>query len=203
MHQLSLLLIPLLLPTTTISQSLPPYSGPYGVGLVDIEVPVHNPRNITSTTFTSNGQSALFLQTILFSLYYPIAPGTNSSAAPHPWIDNPIDCVSAGIATYANSSSVTANLVSVGLKSVAGNVSIPAQADSPLVNGTSSLPVLLFSVGDISLRTWYSQYAGLMAANGYVIAVIEHRDGSAACSVVEETGKTSRTVPYIQASELR
>lgn len=185
------------------SQSLPTYAGPYGVGLIDIEVPVQSPRNITNTTFTSTGQPAFFLQTVLFSLYYPIAPGTNSSGAPHPWIGDPVDCVAAGIAAYADSPSVTDDLVSAGLNSVAGSVYIPAQADALLVNGSAAFPVLLFSVGDITLRTWYSQYAGLMAASGYVVAVIEHRDGSLACSVVEEKGQANRTVQYVQASQLR
>ena len=202
MHLLSLALISILLPVS-LSQSLPSYSGLFGVGLVDIEVPVQNPRNITNTTFTSNGQPAWFLQTVLFSLYYPIAPGTNSSAPPHPWISGPVDCIAAGIVLYANSSSLTDELVSTALNSVAGTVDIPAQADTRLANGIFPLPVLVFSVGDISLRTWYSHYAGLLAANGIVTAVIEHRDGSLACSVVEENGQPNRTVQYIQANELR
>lgn len=201
MHLFSFALIPLLL-SVSLSITLPSYSGTYGVGLVDIEVPVQNPRNITNTTFTSNGQPAWFLQTVLFSLYYPIASGTNSSAPPHPWIGDPVDCVASGIVIYANTSSITDTLVSTALNSIVGSANIPAEADTPLVNGTSPLPVLLFSVGDISLRTWYSQYAGLLAANGIVTAVIEHRDGSLACSVVEENGQPNRTVQYIQASQL-
>lgn len=193
----------LLLFSFCLTQSLPDYTGTYGVGLIDIEVPVQNPRNITNTTFTSNGQPAFFLQTVLFSLYYPIAPGTNSSAAPHPWISDPIDCIAAGIVAYANSSSITDDLVSAGLDAVAGSVYIPAQADAPLVNGSSAFPVLLFSVGDITLRTWYSQFAGLLAASGYFVAVIEHRDGSLACSVVEEKGQANQTVQYVQATQLR
>lgn len=192
----------LLLPISH-SQSLPAYTGPHGVGLIDIKVPVQNPRNITNTTFTSTGQPAFFLQTVLFSLYYPIAPGTNSTAAPHPWIGDPVDCVAAGVVAYADSPSVTTALVSAGLNSVAGSVNIPAQADAPLVNGSDAFPVLLFSVGDITLRTWYSQYAGLLSASGYLVAVIEHRDGSLACSVVEEKGGPNRTVQYVQASQLR
>jgi len=185
------------------SASLPAYTGTYGVGLVDIEVPVQNPRNITNTTFTSNGQPAFFLQTVLFSLYYPIAPGANGTAPAHPWIGDPVDCVAAGIVAYADSPSVTSDLVSAGLNSVAGSINIPAQADASLVSGGGTFPVLLFSVGDITLRTWYSQYAGLLAASGYLVAVIEHRDGSLACSIVEEKGQPNVTVQYIQADQLR
>lgn len=183
--------------------SLPAYTGSYGVGLIDVEVPVQNPRNITNTTFTNNGQPAFFLQTVLFSLYYPTAPGTNSSAPPHPWIGNPIDCISAGIVAYADSPSITAPLVTAGLDAVAGDVNIPAAADAPLGSGSNAFPILLFSVGDVTLRTWYSQYAGLLAAMGYVVAIIEHRDGSLACSLVEEKGMPNKTVGYVQASQLR
>lgn len=193
----------LLLLPFCLTQSLPAYSGTYGVGLIDIEVPVQNPRNITNTTWISNGNPAFFLQTVLFSLYYPIAPGTNSSSPQHPWIGDPVGCVSAGIVAYANSSSVTTDLVSAGLNSVAGSVYIPAQADAPLVHGSSPFPVLLFSVGDITLRTWYSQYAGQLATSGYFVAVIEHRDGSLACSVVEQKGRTSQMVQYIEPDQLR
>jgi len=187
----------------SLSASLPAYTGTYGVGLVDIEVPVQNPRNITNATFTSNGQPAFFLQTVLFSLYYPIAPGENGTAPAHPWIGDPVDCVAAGIVAYADSPSVTSDLVSAGLNSVAGSINIPAQADASLVNGGGAFPVLLFSVGDITLRTWYSQYAGLLAASGYLVAVIEHRDGSLACSIVEQKGRPNVTVQYIQADQLR
>jgi platelet-activating factor acetylhydrolase len=199
-----LILLSIILPFT-LAVSLPPYptNTPYGVGLIDIEVPVQQPRNITNTTFTSNGAPAFFLQTVLFSLYYPISPGTNSTAPPHPWIGDPVDCVAAGIVAYANSSSVTTDLVSAGLNSVAGSVNIPAQADTPIANSSAPFPVLLFSVGDITLRTWYSQYAGTLAANGYVSAVIEHRDGSLACSVVEQKGQANQTVQYIQPNQLR
>jgi|SRR6266480_4091977 len=183
--------------------SLPSYTGTYGVGLIDVEVPVRNPRNITNTTFTSSGQPAFFLQTVLFSLYYPTVPGTNSSAPPHPWIGDPIDCISAGIVAYAHSPSITAPLVTAGLNAVVGNVYIPAAVDAPLAGGSNTFPILLFSVGDVTLRTWYSQYAGLLAAMGHVVAIIEHRDGSLACSLVEEKGMPNKTVGYVQASQLR
>ena len=185
------------------AQSLPAYTGPYGVGIIDVEVPAQSPRNITNTTFTDNGQPAFFLQTVLFSLYYPTVPGTNSSAPPHPWISDPIDCVSAGIVASAENSSITTSLVSVGLNAIVGSVYIPAAADAPLASGSSAFPILLFSIGTVSLRSWYSQYAGLLAAMGHVVAVIEHRDGSLACSLVEEKGIPNRTVGYIKASQLR
>lgn len=38
--------------------SLPAYEGPNGVGIIDVEVPVSNPRNVTDTTLKSNGEAA-------------------------------------------------------------------------------------------------------------------------------------------------
>lgn len=54
----SVILYVVSLGTLSLAATLPNYTGQYGVGTVDIEVPVSNPRNITDTTLKSNGQSA-------------------------------------------------------------------------------------------------------------------------------------------------
>ena len=41
-----------------VHADLPAYTGPYGVGTVDLEIPVANPTNITDTTFKTTGQPA-------------------------------------------------------------------------------------------------------------------------------------------------
>jgi hypothetical protein len=44
--------------STSLAVTLPSYSGPFDVGIVDIEVPVSQPRTITNVTLVSNGQPA-------------------------------------------------------------------------------------------------------------------------------------------------
>ncbi|KAK4205238.1 putative acetylhydrolase [Triangularia verruculosa] len=49
--------------------SLPPYSGPYNIGFLEIEVPVREPRHFSH--IKRNGSYALKLDTVLFAVYYP------------------------------------------------------------------------------------------------------------------------------------
>ncbi|KAK4176118.1 putative acetylhydrolase [Triangularia setosa] len=49
--------------------TLAPYSGPYRVGFLEIEVPVREPRHFSR--IKRNGSYALKLDTVLFAVYYP------------------------------------------------------------------------------------------------------------------------------------
>ncbi|KAK0667611.1 putative acetylhydrolase [Cercophora samala] len=49
--------------------SLAPYSGPYHVGFLEVEVPVSEPRHFSR--IKRNGSYALKLDTVLFAVYYP------------------------------------------------------------------------------------------------------------------------------------
>jgi len=63
-----------------------------------------------------------------------------------------------------------------GLKD--GTVSEPLSPDG------AGLPIVVFSHGMAGMRTSYSHYCGELASRGYVVAAIEHRDGSGPGSVV-------------------
>ena len=143
------------------------------------------------------------METVFFSLYYPISPNASSSKPRHPWLGDPVSLVADGIVRSANSTSISPDLVLLGLNAIRGIITIPAEADVPISNLTNtSFPILLFSHGDGSIRTWYSQYLGLVAAQGYVVGAVEHRDGSAAGSVVVLKGGASRNVAYITPDQL-
>lgn len=59
----------------------------------------------------------------------------------------------------------------------------------------SSFPVVIFSHGLAGNRTTYSQYCGDLASQGYIVAAIEHRDGSAPVTVVG--GAQGRLITYL------
>ncbi|KAL2136269.1 hypothetical protein VTI74DRAFT_4504 [Chaetomium olivicolor] len=49
--------------------TLPPYTGPYRVGFLELELPVRQPRHFSH--IKRNGEYALKLDTVLFAVYYP------------------------------------------------------------------------------------------------------------------------------------
>lgn len=57
---------------------LPPYTGPYDVGAVDVEVPVADPRQIVDALFRDRKGTPFQLDTVLFTIYYPAVRGVKS-----------------------------------------------------------------------------------------------------------------------------
>ncbi|KAK3320593.1 platelet-activating factor acetylhydrolase, isoform II-domain-containing protein [Cercophora scortea] len=169
---------------------LPQHTGPYAVGTIDIEAAVSSPRIIEpDIRFKSTGASALKLETVLFSLYYPTpySNGNNrltSHPRRHPWIPAPLSLRAQGYARAAHISNwLTDALFTVIICALVGSITIPAAVDAPLIDAPSSShnnghPIIIFSHGTVSSRTDYSHFAGELAARGYIVAMLEHRDGS-------------------------
>ncbi|PHH67826.1 hypothetical protein CDD80_494 [Ophiocordyceps camponoti-rufipedis] len=155
---------------------LPPYSGQYAVASVDIEAPLPDaPRRVASV---------FDLESVLFTLYYP------SEAAPsarhRPWLDRPIGPTARGYARLIGLDIFPIRwLFSSVLWVLAGPVRIPAAVDAPLVASDGDrLPVIVFSHGMASSRTDYTAYIGELASRGFIVAAVEHRDGSCPGSVI-------------------
>jgi platelet-activating factor acetylhydrolase len=68
--------------------------------------------------------------------------------------------------------------------------------------GGGSFPVLIFSHGFASSRTDYTHYLGELASRGYIVAAIEHRDGSGPGSIVMKQGSRDRVVFPLRQSDL-
>ena len=196
-----------------LSSKLPQYSGAYAVGTIDLEVPVEK-QTLNDVFLKDEGRPAFELETVLFSLYYPAVKGVQSSRPNHLWIPD-IAQRGAGYARLAKvSNAVTNKVFSAALWTLAGSTSIPAKVDVPIdgtahvyqpdeaeqfidVYGLPRFPVVVFSHGMASSRSCYTQFCGELASRGYIVAAIEHRDGSGPGSTVTSVDGSRRNVFHI------
>jgi platelet-activating factor acetylhydrolase len=81
----------------------------------------------------------------------------------------------------------------------------PATKDAPLATPPRALgkwPLLLFSHGVGCSRLMYSALCGELAARGYVVACVEHRDGTSPSSTVMARDGSRRTLDWLEWSDL-
>lgn len=117
------------------SSKLPPYTGPHGVGIIDIEVPVREPRLIDDVVFKDTNKPAFKLDTVLFTLYYPAAKNARSKVAQHYWVPPPLWITAVGYAKFAHVSNwLTNNIFTGAMGILVGSTRIQAQVDVPLVS---------------------------------------------------------------------
>lgn len=91
-----------------LRKPLPYYSGPYSVGLMDIEIPASKPR--TFSDIKRNGRHLLRLETVLFSVFYPSGFGSGQGQSPEgknrwgrpTWLPRPRVEVATGYGKFAS-----------------------------------------------------------------------------------------------------
>ncbi|KAK3683391.1 platelet-activating factor acetylhydrolase, isoform II-domain-containing protein, partial [Podospora appendiculata] len=207
---------------------LPQHTGPYTVGTIDIEAAVSPDHAIEpDIRFKTTGNSAFELETVLFTLYYPITYSDNNNnnnratAQPrrHPWIPAPLSLRAQGYAKAAHINNWLANaLFTVIIRALVGSITIPAAVDAPLIDALTSdkpaspqqvppsqnrgHPVIIFSHGTVSSRTDYSHFAGELAARGYIVAMLEHRDGSCPGTIINAPNKPPRPLLLFSHTEV-
>lgn len=204
---------------------LPGYTGTYGVGAIDLEIPMEKPQRVSDAVFKGNGKSAFELQTTLFTLYYPVERGTRSKSTNprHRWIDRPLSVTAEGYAKFAHVNNfIVRPIFTFALWAIAGSITIPAYVDAPLLapggrnrgekggaaatageaTAPDRFPVMVFSHGMASSRTDYTNYLGELASRGYVVAAVEHRDGSCPGTVIKIKGQKDRKLIHFREADL-
>ncbi|KAF2432322.1 PAF acetylhydrolase [Tothia fuscella] len=186
-----------------LASNLPQYSGPHGVGAIDLEIPLDRPRKISETAFKSTGKPAFELETVLFTIYYPALKTSRPNKPNHKWIPSPISLTAKGYARFAHVDNfIIRPIFHLALWGLAGSISIPAKVDVPLLEKDDEppkFPIMVFSHGMASSRTQYSHYCGELASRGFVIAAIEHRDGSGPGTIIMNDGQERKLLHFDKA----
>ena len=79
----------------------------------------------------------------------------------------------------------------------------PAHKDPPLlVEEGKKWPLVLFSHGVGCSRLMYSAFCGELASHGYVVAALEHRDGTSPSSLITSSDGTVKRIDWLQWSDL-
>ncbi|KAJ2999746.1 Platelet-activating factor acetylhydrolase [Globomyces sp. JEL0801] len=164
-----------------IPSQLPSYLGKYNVGCVDVETrpTLQSPDGIN--------------QGVLFRIYYPIDDTpTNSQKAAwlplnHSYFDGYAFLLTiGGLPTWFSYILFFPAMYAMRLAAYYG--ARVAEQSVP-----KKLPVIVFSHGLAGIRTSYSTMCGNLASEGYIVASLEHGDGSAPV-----TCRARSNIPYIR-----
>ncbi|KAK4221060.1 platelet-activating factor acetylhydrolase, isoform II-domain-containing protein [Podospora fimiseda] len=197
----------LLFSLSPFAHPLPKHTGPYAVGTIDIEAPVSPPRIIDPTLHFrgKKGDLPFELETVLFSVYYPTTYDQAKTChhKRHTWIPNPLSLRAQGYAKAAHISNwFTDSIFTTAIRALVGSITIPAAVDVPLSSNITSHRIIIFSHGTVASRTDYSHYAGELASRGYVVVVLEHRDGSGPSSPIKRLGQPDKKRLLFDVSEV-
>jgi platelet-activating factor acetylhydrolase len=192
------------------SSQLPAYSGPHTVGIHDVEVSLSKPEVFGTSLSAETGEHAFQLETVLFSLYYPCTPNHSRPSYPY-WLERPISQITSGYTRFANrapSNRIYAYIFVCINWIIGARLVIPAIQSAELKRndeeGNKQWPVMVFSHGLAGNRKCYSQYCGEMASRGYIVAAMEHRDGTAPYTrILGRDGAIKRDLQWIDPKILQ
>ncbi|KAL8276711.1 hypothetical protein RQP46_010890 [Phenoliferia psychrophenolica] len=189
-----------------VTRTLPKYSGAHGVGVVDIEVPAESPRTFGSFEHSRMpGQAAgLALETVLFTMFYP-AVITSDCKERSVWFPKLKQTVNG----FLRMASIVPNWLH---RMVAFPIAAAAVYGTtfPASNGATlkaplpdkKWPVIIFSHGVGCSRLMYSAICGELASRGYIVAAVEHRDGTGPSSSIRTPQGKSKVLDFLNWKDL-
>ncbi|KAH9832525.1 platelet-activating factor acetylhydrolase, isoform II-domain-containing protein [Rhodofomes roseus] len=219
-----------------LSRTLPEYSGPYEVGVIDVEVPVTRQtfgnfihRNLkrrhAENDPTLKGQRGLVMDTVMFSLFYPAdAHGGKRKHDRVVWFPRLGQTIDGFLQMAKRTPNNWYRAFTWPMAAAAiWGTTFPAHKDAPLLrppaasppkpadSSTSNpptpenrgkWPLVIFSHGVGCSRLMYSQICGELASRGYVVAALEHRDGTSPSSKITDDKGNTKNVDWLEWSDL-
>ncbi|KAM0751081.1 alpha/beta-hydrolase [Meredithblackwellia eburnea MCA 4105] len=201
-----------------VTRTLPDYTGPYTVGVADIEVPLQQPT--TFGTFQhrkmKGKQAGLALETVLFTLFYPAEKDKDNQLKNKkektiwfPKLQQTVD----GFLRMAN---IVPNRLyrfvpnPIAAATIYGTT-FPAKQNATILKppspetslcGEGKWPVIIFSHGVGTSRLMYSGICGELASRGFVVAAIEHRDGTGPSSSIYSADGKHKVLDFVNWKDL-
>ncbi|KAK3378482.1 platelet-activating factor acetylhydrolase, isoform II-domain-containing protein [Podospora didyma] len=175
--------------------SFPQYSGPHKVGTIDVEIPVFA---LDDPSFVPDG--AADIHTVQFRIFYPAVP--DSKGKPITWLPNPQRLHVGAYAQFLGVGSFAASILSFLSRNLL-YTTIPVHKNAALLlptvseSGNQRWPTVVFSHGLGGNRNTYSHLVASLASYGVIVVCPEHRDGSAAVTLVRDPNNQKPNTPKI------
>ncbi|KAK0670453.1 platelet-activating factor acetylhydrolase, partial [Cercophora samala] len=174
----------------------PEYTGPYKVGTVDVEIP------ISELPTSQQPEGAADVHTVLFRIFYPATPEAHGKNIT--WLPAPQRLHIEAYAQFLGLGSKAASVLSF-LPRHLHWTTIPAIKNAALLSPPAELsnsrwPTMIFSHGLGGNRNAYSHLAGSLASHGVVVICPEHRDQSAALTLIRDpqNPQNANPLPYLR-----
>ncbi|KAK4177597.1 platelet-activating factor acetylhydrolase [Triangularia setosa] len=170
----------------------PEYTGPYKVGTVDVEIP------ISELPASQKPESAADIHTILFRIFYP---AVSEARGKHiTWLPAPqrlhIEAYAQFLGLGSKASSVLSFLPRHLHWTTIPAIKNAALLSSPAEHPGSRWPTMIFSHGLGGNRNAYSHLAASLASHGVVVICPEHRDQSAALTLIRDPRAPEKATPF-------
>ncbi|KAH8818833.1 alpha/beta-hydrolase [Flagelloscypha sp. PMI_526] len=186
-----------------LSRMLPDYTGHLNVGVCEIEFPVDYRYFGTFTRKPSpEEEPGLRMETVSFTLFYP-CEARDSPIRPL-WFPSLKQTIH-GFLKMANRTTSWYHALAYPIAAAAvSGTTFPADMNASLMSPPNGKPwhLVIFSHGAGSSRLMYSAFCGELASRGYVVASLEHRDGTSPTSKVTMLDGTIKAVDWLDWKDL-
>lgn len=166
---------------------LPRINGTYHVATSFWSIPFAK-RVFGTAKFKSSQLPVFALEEAGVQVFYPCEKPQSRRAFGVEWLHRPLTQWAAGYATFLGYSRWIFYPIVFLLSAI---IKMPLFRDTPLKAHPDGAewPLVIFSHGLAGTRTTYSQICSRIAAQGYVVLAIEHRDGTGPSSIYPIDGK--------------